>query len=449
MNRSFYLRLLLIASLTPAWLQAAGIHAELPQGQGAQPGPGKAHAAGQDPFQPLVSREESEWLNQAVERSQEDLSAARMQLQEQNSPEASPALDFAIGNFLFQEDRLPDAAKAYEQALKKMPHFRAAAMNLGRVYLLLDQPAKTVAVYQNLVRDGQADANILVLLGHAMLLLDEPVGAETAYRQAILLRPRDPEVRLGLAKALLSQERFKEGLALIRELQQLEPLSRELWQLRANALLTSDRLDEAIHVIEQARRLGRASAEQLATLGDLWLTKTRPVDALAAYQEAFAKEEASLDRVLRALEGFIMVADAQGAKEMMQEAEQRLKREPDPERALRLLRLRARHALQEEREEEAMNLAKQILEQDPLDAPMLLLLAELLAAKGNSAEALLQSERAARISGFEAQALILQARIEVGRGNYARAVPLLESAQVFDPQDPVARYLEQVRRLAE
>ena len=55
---------------------------------------------------------------------------------------------------------------------------------------------------------------------------------------------------------------------------------------------------------------------------------------------------------------------------------------------------------------------------------------------------------AGRIADKETQALIRQAQIEVGRERYKRAAELLEAAQALKPVPHVARYLEQVRRLA-
>jgi Flp pilus assembly protein TadD len=96
-----------------------------------------------------------------------------------------------------------------------------------------------------------------------------------------------------------------------------------------------------------------------------------------------------------------------------------------------------------------MALLTQLLNRDPLNGRALLTLSDLQAREGDMETALLTAERAARVAGFEAQGLVRQAQLEVGRGNYARAVPLLESAQAFEPRESVARYLEQVRRLAE
>ena len=209
------------------------------------------------PFEPVVSQREAKILREALTR--EEVSDAIDLIRAGLNQASSPAMYFALGNLLFQQDELEDATLAYEQAVQIMPHFRDALMNLGRLYLLQDRPESTIDVYQDLVRDGEANADILLLLGHSLLMTDEPVGAEEAYRQALLLRPRETEIRIGLAKALLTQERYQEGLGLVEEILLREPLNKELWDLRVNALLSSGEIEKAILTVEQAARLDRAT----------------------------------------------------------------------------------------------------------------------------------------------------------------------------------------------
>lgn len=402
-----------------------------------------------DPFEPTVSPEEADFLQQVLSVSETNTVAAISLLRDERPEEAeSPVLDFTLGNLHFQDDRLAEAETAYRAAVKKMPRFRAALMNLGRVLLLRERPDQTIEVYQRLVEDGQATADILMLLGHAFMLEDAPAGAETAYRQALLLRPRDKEIRAGLAKALLRQERTREALSFIQEILDHDPLNREMWSLRVSALVADADHERAIRAIEQARRLDRATPEMLATLGDLWLNDERPADALDAYQEAFAGEAPSIDRMLRAIEGFLMVEDSDGAAAMIDRAREALRDDASPSDRLRLDRLRARAAIQNDQFDKAATLLRGVLERDPLDGRALLDLADLHVRRGETEHALLAAERAARVEGFESEALLRQARIHVSRRDYDAAVPLLESAQAFDPRDSVARYLEQIRRLA-
>jgi Flp pilus assembly protein TadD len=408
------------------------------------------HGHGHDPFEPTVTKEESVLLHAAMGVAETNATQALQMLTTHDLREASPALDFAVGNLHFQADRLDQAATAYQAALEKQPKFRCAIMNLGRVYLMQARTEDAIALYQQLVADGQADADILLLLGHALLMEEAPVSAESAYRQSLLLRPKHADAMLGLAKALMQQERFAEGLALVGEILDRDPVSRELWSLRANAFLSMGKSSEAVQAIEKARRLGCADAEMLATLGDLLLNQDQPEDALRAYHAAFAGETPSAARMLRAIEGFLMLGDTKSASEMIGRVEVIRKDTPSGlsgEQTATLLRLKAENAQQESRVGDAMELCREVLKLDPLDGRTMLVLAMLYQDAGRLEDAAMVCERAARVRGFEADALVRHAQIEVQRERYVDAASLLEAAQTFQDRPYVGRYLEQVRRM--
>lgn len=401
-----------------------------------------------DPFQPSVTGEESRLLADVLKIAETNEEQAIDDLLAKIKKSSSPALDFTLGNLYWRTDNLPGAENAYSKALSKLPNFRMAIMNLGRIHLIQDKTSETISLYQGLVENGQANAETYLLLGHALFMEESVVSAESAYRQALLLRPRDNEARTGLVKALLQQERYQEGLALLNEILNAQPLDQDLWSLKVNGLLAKGNIEEAIAALEQARRLDCASPEMVATLGDLWLNQNRPKDGLAAYEEAFDQEDPDLERILRAAEGFLMLPDADGALKMLNQAEKEMPENVDLELKIRLLRLKSEWALLNNQFTEAETLSKTILVLDPLDGRTLLQLANIQVENGELAKAILSCERAARIDGFEANALLRQARIEIERDNYRQAVALLESAQVFEPRPYVADYLEQVRRLA-
>ena len=403
------------------------------------------------PFEPTVTPEEQDRINAALAAAETSMTQAVEILKRGGLEDASAALDLTLGNLYFRQDKLDAAAAAYRAALAKMPRFRRAIDNLGRIYLLQGKPRKTIELYRQLVTSGHADADILLLLGHALFQQDRPRSAEAAYRQVFLLDPANTDAVRGLAKALLRQKRFREGLALVDELLQEAPVDEQLWSLRVNVLLADKGNDEAARAIEQARRLGCASPDMLATLGDLYLHRDQPREAVRAYEDAFRDTDPSMPRMLRATRGFLMLGDEERAERMLQkvEAAQQAAAAPAPATKAALLRLKVRLAQQRGRRDTAMALCKQILQLDPVDGETLLLLAELQQRKGQLQKAVMSCERAARIDGFAADARVRQAQIDVERGNYARAVRLLEDAQSRKPRPHVDRYLEQIRNMTE
>ena len=57
-------------------------------------------------------------------------------------------------------------------------------------------------------------------------------------------------------------------------------------------------------------------------------------------------------------------------------------------------------------------------------------------------------ERAQSIEAYEADARVRHAQVLVDQARYGEAIPLLKRAQEIKPRDDVARYLEQVERVA-
>ena len=399
------------------------------------------HAAG-DPFEPEVSSADRRLLQEAIDVGQTNAIAAARMLA--TGDRRGAAVAFTAGNFYFQAESYTEAATAYEEAIEKFPRFRSARANLGRVYLLQDEPAKTIQLYQSLVADGQADADVYLLLGHALQMQSRPVSAETAFRQALLLNPEKAEAMKGLIQTLLEQERYQEALALTGEVLALQPDNRELWRLRANAMMLLSRYSQAIQTIETAKRLHLVDAELLSLQGDLFLHAGQPADALSAYMDAFGQAPPSPEQALRAMEGFLMLEDAAGMQQLLSvlETEDWL-----AEHQSALLRMRAQNALQTENLEEAASLSEKAVALNPLDGRALFLLADLAEQAGELERAVLYCERAARISGYEVDAWVRQAQIEVRRNRLERAIPLLESAQAREDQPHVARYLEQLRRM--
>jgi protein O-GlcNAc transferase len=396
-------------------------------------------------IEPTVSRAEAEALNAAQGLAETNLTAAVAFLREQSGSDSSAALDFALGNFLFQNEELEQAAAAYSAAIDKLPLFQRALENLGRVHLLREDAGQALAVYRKLVENGLATAESYALLAQTHLLRENYVSAENAFRHCLLLKPDDREAKLGLAKCLLQQRRLAESRALVAELLAATPAAGELWSLRANISLAMDRADEALTAIESARRLGAADAQMLATLGDIYLNREQPRQAVAAYRESFAAQPPAFDRLLMVAQALLSLDAVAEAESFLQQAGQSGQAE---DRQSELLGLRGEIALQQGDPDRAAKIYRRALKLDPLDGELLTRLARIEWERGNIEEAIIICEQAARIRGSEHAALLLHAQIEVECGNYPQALPLLERALAFRRTAHVERYREQVRRLA-
>jgi cytochrome c-type biogenesis protein CcmH/NrfG len=97
---------------------------------------------------------------------------------------------------------------------------------------------------------------------------------------------------------------------------------------------------------------------------------------------------------------------------------------------------------------EVVALLEEIVKLDPLDGEALLLLGKHYGKKQQADRAIFYYERAASIEAFEVEAKVRHAQVLVGMSRCAEAVPLLRRAQQVKPREEIARYLEQVERVA-
>jgi tetratricopeptide (TPR) repeat protein len=400
----------------------------------------------QSPHEPTVTAREATLLTQAAEVAATNMPQAVAFLAALNGPEVSAALDFAIGNFLFQDGRHEDAVAAYLAAVRKWPAFRDARKNLGRAYLLIGREQEAITVYQGLVVDGQVDADTYLLLGHGLMMKRQAVPAETAYRQALLLDPDNRDAQRGLVQALLEQERFPEVRNLLRSALDQQPREASFWSLLANVEVAAGDTAGAIRTVETARRLHACPPPLLMLLGDLYLDAGRAADAVACYEVATSAGAVEPARLLRAVEGLVQMGEAGKADALLKATVATLAPD-DGGTGKTVIRLNAEIAVLQGQPRQAVALYRQLAAADPLDGRVLLRLGDLLRETGNAGEAELTYERAGRVSGFEADALVRRAHLEVDAKRFAEAAELLEAAQRLAPQPSVANYLEQIRRL--
>ncbi len=396
----------------------------------------------------LNAEEQKVYRDKIVPLLREDPKQAVAELQKLIKPEASAIFDFTLGNLLFQTDDLTNAVTHFEAALVKFPDFRRAQKNLGLVYLRAGNYEAAIKPLSRTVSLGGADSKTFGLLGFAQMNLQRYASAEAAYRQALLFEPENLDFRLGLVKCQIAQANYDAALVLLDELIRQFPEKDNLWALQANVFIQKEQPAKATVNFEMLRRLGKATPAQLFTLGDLYLAQEIRDLALNAYLEGVEKDAgANPAKALRAAELLV----ARGALPEARQIFARLKAATTPlagNDELRLLKLEAKAALAAGEGEQAAAVLEKISERNPLDGEVLLLAGDHYARTGQKEKAQLRYETAAKLEGFEADALLKQAQLKVQGQKYAEAVELLRKAQKSKARDNVQRYLERVEQLA-
>jgi tetratricopeptide (TPR) repeat protein len=371
-------------------------------------------------------------------------------LKHQVTRDSSAILDFTLGGIYFQQDKMEPALECYRTAVNKFPNFRRAWRNLGLIHVRAGRNDEAISAFTKMIELGGGDAYSYGLLGYAYAIKQDYQAAEAAYRDALLLQPENTEWRLGITRCAFKQQKYEDAVTQLEVLIGRFPDKTDFWLLQAQALLGMKQALKAAEDLEAVDRLGKSTVDSLHTLGDIYVSENLMEMAAGAYTRDFELDpKQPLERPIKAAE---MLA-ARGAMEQARALSRRISeaRGNDMDEAGRrmLLKLDARLSMAEGKEgAETVKILEEIVKLDPLDGEALMLLGQHYAQNKESDRAIFYYERAAGIDAFEAKANIRHAQVLVGMGRYGEAVPLLRRAQELKPQEEVARYLEQVERLA-
>jgi tetratricopeptide (TPR) repeat protein len=400
--------------------------------------------------EPRVTPDEVKILEKIRPLMAEKLPEAEAALIKAMKPDCSAILDFTLGSIDFQQEKLADALACYRRAVDKFPSFRRAWRNVGLIHARNGAFDEAIHAFTRMIELGGGDSYAYGLLGLAYASKQDYQAAEAAYRNALLLQPDNTEWRLGLTRSVFKQEKYEDAAALLDVLIERYPDKTDFWILQAQTYIGMKQPLRAAENLEALVLLDKASADTLQTLGDIYVTENLPDLASRAYLrmiDADAKQPVS--RPMHAAE---MLA-ARGAlsqahrvtahmhdvfDKTMEEAERR-----------KLLKLDARLSMAEGADsDDTANLLEEIVKLDPLDGEALMLLGQHYAKHSQPDRAIFDYERAESIEAFEANAKIRHAQLLVSLGRYNDAIPLLRRAQELKPREDVARYLEQVERIA-
>ncbi len=400
-------------------------------------------------IEPRVTPDEVAILEKIRPLMGSDLAKAEQTLRKAMKPECSAILDFTLGSIDFQQDKLPEAQANYEKAVAKFPSFRRAWRNLGLIHVRKAEYDDSIHAFVRMIELGGADGYAFGLLGFAHASKQDFQAAEAAYRSALLLQPDSTEWRLGLTRCVYKQEKFQDAATLLDALIARYPEKADFWLLQAHTYLGLKQPLKAASNLEALDQLGKATVDSQQTLGDIYTGENLMDLAARAYLRA--AEIDPRQPVARSMRSAELLAahgaGAQARKLLARLAELHPRMEEADQR--KLLKLEARLGMADGGgSDEAAAILEELVKLDPLDGEAQLLLGQHYARKGEPDHAILCFERAESIEAFEVNARLRHAQTLVGMGRYGDALPLLRRVQELKPRDDIARYLEQVERLA-
>jgi tetratricopeptide (TPR) repeat protein len=399
--------------------------------------------------EPRVGPEDREVLEKVYPLLGSEPARAEQMLLEARTPQSTAIFDFILGNLAFQDDRMEEAERHYRDAVARFPSFRRCWRNLGLIQARDQRYDEAIGSFTKMISLGGGDAISLGLLASAHLAKQDYLAAEGAFRQALLLEPDNAQWRIGLARCVVKQEKYEEAAALLGVLLEREPERSEFWLLQANAFLGMKQPLRAAENLEMVALLGKATPDSFLLLGDIYVNEDQPDLASSAYLRGIELDPAQpAAKPLQAAELLASRGAMAQARVVAQSVRASLEASLSAQESLRLAKLEARIAVAQGDGGEAVRILEEVIARDPLDGEALLLVGQHHADRGDPERAIVYFERAAGIEGFEAQAKLRHAQVLVAAAKYDEAVPLLRRAQELKPREQVARYLEQVERLA-
>jgi tetratricopeptide (TPR) repeat protein len=401
-------------------------------------------------IEPRVSAEEIKVLEEVRPLMGSDLAKAQKALAAKLNPDSSAVLDFTLGGIQFQREDLAAAQVSYERAVAKFPSFRRAWRNLGLIHIRKSEFEPAISAFTRMIELGGGDAYSYGLLGFAHASKQDYQPAEAAYRNALLLQPENTEWRLGLTRCVFKQGKFEDAAALLDALIARFPDKADFWLLQAHTYLGMKQSLRAAQNLEALEQLGKSTVDSLHTLGDIYVAESLPDLALAAYGRAVdLTPEQPIARPIRSAEVLAGRGAVSQARALTAHIQRAWNARIETSDKRKLLKLDARLAMAEGQDSaEAAAKLEEAVALEPLDGEALMLLGQHYSRASDPDRAILFYERAAALESFEASAKLRQAQVLVGMGRYSDAVPLLRRAQEVAPREDVARYLEQVERIA-
>ncbi len=399
--------------------------------------------------EPKIDADEKELFDELIPQIQADPKQAIVMLTEAITAETSAALEFTLANLYVQASDYPKAVAQYRAAIKKFPDFQRAHMNLGVVLIQLNQHAEAQKELVRTLELGGEDGNIYGLIGYCHLIGERYLSAEAAYRKASLFSPDKLDWKLGIAQCQLQQQKYGECMTLFGELIQVDPDNADYWLHQANAYLGLAESNKAATNYEVVRRMGKADAKVLNQLGDNYINSGTYDLAFTAYTDAAVVDKVKeIAPPIRAADILISVGEFDRGNSLIDQIRSIHKNKFKEVDRLKILQLEARVQLAKGEEAKAIKTLQQIVDKDPLDGESLLLLAEYHGRNNEAEKAELFFQRAEQLNNFEVRAKVAHAQFLVHSGQYAKAVPLLKSAQAKRPRESVQRYLDQVVKLS-
>jgi tetratricopeptide (TPR) repeat protein len=281
---------------------------------------------------------------------------------------------FLLAKALIKLERFDEASENASQAYKLNKSNRYYAQQLGELYAKRKKYAEAAAVYEDLVKEDPSNLQYGIELAAIYVFSDQPGKAINAYDRL--------EKSIGITEEVIHQKQqlylrlneLEKALQEAQKLIQAEPDEVDYRIELAELLIANDRANDAIKPLEEALRLNPDEAQAHVLLADIYRRSGELEKCNAELKLVFANSNLEADPKVRVLSGYLMMIKTQKERD------------------------------------EALMLAKQLVETHPSSARACVIYGDLLVQTGKKGEGRDQYARATRLDGadFQVWSAVLQ-----------------------------------------
>ncbi len=205
---------------------------------------------------------------------------------------------------LYSRGKLNDAIERGHHLLKQFPNNHIILNVMGHIYLLLDQPKKSLTFIHKAIKIKEDFAAAHNNLGNVLRALEQYSDALSSYRRALQINPNLIEVYNNLGIVLKNLERYDEAEKVFKKAIMREPNYPEFHINFGNLLQSQKKHDTAVNSYNRAIYLEPSSYEPYYNRGNSLNELGSYADAISSFYNVLAlKAEypAAYDGLARAL----------------------------------------------------------------------------------------------------------------------------------------------------
>jgi len=334
--------------------------------------------------------------------------------------------------FLFQAGRKDEAVKEFERLAKADPEDRAARTRLVTVYWSLNRLPEAEKILNQALKKNAKDADALLQRGEMYLRAGKYAQAEMDLNQVGHLQPGAPEVHYILAKlhrARGEEPSYRQELTKALELNPyLLPVRLDL----AQALLAANNVQAALGVLDQASQSQKQSTAVLVQRNWILWSSGDFANMKKGIDQGLTRER-SADLLIQDGLWKLRSGDPAAARKAIEEA---LRIDPSDVRALQAL---GQTYIAQKNTPMALQKVKEYAASQPKSAPVQDFLGLVLMSQGSRTEARAAFEAAKSADPKYVPADLALTQLNVAQGNLNGAKKTLETILSTDTGNPTAQ----------